>query len=231
MAEALKPFTKPGLRKAIIEIHQSLYQLIDEGAIDVLLDFGHSEAAVRSARSKLDDFQRFIGKNKDEIEALRILYSQPYRAGLRYHHVKELRDALRSPPVSLHDPANGLWRLYEALEPEKVTAGGGNALVDLVAIVRHAIEPKEALVPVAEQAEARYQAWLEEKASEGQEFTAEQRRWLDAIKDHIASSLAIERRDFEDVPFNQWGGLGGAWRAFGEDLDGVLAELNERLAA
>ena len=231
MAEALKPFTKPGLRKAIIEIHQSLYQVVDEAAIDVLLDFGHSEAEVESARSKLDDFQRFIEDNKDEIEALRILYSQPYRAGLRYRHVKELRDALRNPPVSLHDPANGLWRLYEALEPEKVTGRGGNALVDLVAIVRHAIKPEEALVPVAEQVEARYRAWLEEKARGGQEFTDEQRRWLDAIKNHIASSLAIERHDFEDVPFNQWGGLGGAWRAFGEDLDGVLAELNERLAA
>ena len=231
MTEALKPFTRPGLRKAIIEIHQSLFQIIDEAAIDVLLDFGHSEAAVESARSKLDDFQRFIADNKDEIEALRILYSQPYRAGLRYRHVKELRDALRNPPVSLHDPANGLWRLYEALAPEKVTGRGGNALVDLVAIVRHAIEPEESLVPVAEQVESRYRAWLEEKARGGQEFTAEQRRWLDAIKDHIASSLAIERQDFDDVPFNQWGGLGGAWQAFGEDLDGVLAELNERLAA
>ena len=108
---------------------------------------------------------------------------------------------------------------------------GGNALVDLVAIVRHAIEPEEALVSVAEQVEARYRAWLEEKTRGRIEFTAEQRRWLDAIKDHIASSLAIERQDFEDVPFNQWGGLGGAWRAFGEDLDDVLAELNERLAA
>ena len=231
MAEALKPFTKPELRRVIMEIDQSLHQIIDEAAIDVLLDFGHSEAAVQSARSKLDDFQQFIEKNKDEIEALRILYSRPYRAGLRYRHVKELRDALRSPPVSLHDPANGLWRLYEALEPEKVTGAGGNALVDLVAIVKHAIEPEEALVPVAEQVRARYQAWLEEKASGGQVFTAEQRRWLDAIKNHIASSLAIERQDFEHVPFNQWGGLGGACRAFGDDLDGVLAELNERLAA
>ena len=231
MAEALKPFSQPQLRRAIVEIAQSLYQIIDEAAIDVLLDFGHSEAAVQSARSKLDDFQRFLQENKDEIEALQILYSRPYRAGLRYRHVKELRDALRNPPVGLHDPANGLWRLYEALEPDKVTGSGGGALVDLVAIVKHAISPEVTLVPVADQVEARYQAWLEEKARRGQEFTAEQRRWLDAIKDHIASSLAIEREDFEDVPFNQWGGLGGAWQAFGEDFDGMLAELNERLAA
>ena len=231
MSRALKPFTKPGLRKAIIDVLQSLYQIIDEAAIDYLLDFGHSEAAVASARSKLDDFQRFLEENKDEIEALRILYSRPYRAGLRYRHVKELRDALRNPPVGIHDPANGLWRLYEALEPERVKGRGGSALVDLVAIVKHAIEPDRPLVPVAEQVEARYREWLAEKEHIGQSFTAGQLRWLDAIKDHIASSLRIEREDFEDVPFNQWGGLGGVYRAFGEELDAVLDELNERLAA
>ena len=132
MAAALKPFTKPELRRAIIEIAESLYQIIDEAAIDVLLDFGHSETAVASARSKLDDFQRFIEDNKDEIEALQILYSRPYRAGLQYRHVKELRDALRNPPVGIHDPASRLWRLYEALEPERVKGRGGSALVDLV---------------------------------------------------------------------------------------------------
>ena len=231
MAEALRPFSRPELRHAIVEIARTVYQIIDEAALDVLLDFGHSDAAVQSARSKLDDFQRFLEENRDEIEALQILYSQPYRAGLRYRHVKELRDALRNPPVGLHNPANGLWRLYEALEPERVKGRGGTALVDLVAIVKHAIRPEGTLVPVADRVEERYREWLEEKARGGQEFTAEQQRWLDAIKDHIASSLMIEREDFEDVPFNQWGGLGGAWQAFGGDLDGVLAELNERLAA
>ena len=60
----------------------------------------------------------------------------------------------------------------------------------------------------ADQVEVRYREWLEEKARGGMAFTVEQRRWLDAIKDHIASSLAIEPDDFEDVPFNRWGGLG-----------------------
>ena len=231
MAEALKPFTKPGLRRAIVEIAQSLYQIIDEAANDVLLDFGHSKAAVESARSKLDDFQRFIEENQDEIEALRILYGRPYRAGLRYRHVKELRDALRNPPVGIHDPANGLWRLYEALEPDRVKGRGGSALVDLVAIVKHAIEPDRPLVPVAEQVDARYREWLAEKEHVGQSFTPGQLKWLDAIKDHIASSLRIEPDDFEDVPFNRWGGLGGVYRAFGDDLNPLLDELNERLAA
>ena len=231
MTEALRPFTQPGLRQAIMEITHSVHQIIDEGTIDVLLDFGHSEAAVKSARSKLEDFQKFLDDNRDRIEALQILYSRPYRAGLRYRHVKELRNALRSPPVALHDPADGLWRLYEALEPDQVKGQGGGALVDLVAIVRHALQPDEPLVPIADQVEERYRAWLEEKADGGQEFTPEQRQWLDAIKDHIASSLVIEQEDFDVVPFNQWGGLGGVYRVFGDGFNPLLDELNERLAA
>lgn len=232
MAKALKPFIiKPELRRLIIEIHKSRHQIIDESAIDVLLDFGHSEAEVQSARSMLGDFQKFIVENKDQIEALRILYSQPYRAGLKYRHVKELRNALRKPPISLQNPEKNLWQIYEVLEPDSVTGTGGNALVDLVAIVKHAIKPDEALVPVADQVEERFQTWLEQKIFRGQKFTTEQKQWLDAIKDHIASSLTIERENFENVPFNQWGGLGRAYRVFGRDLDGVLAELNIRLAA
>jgi type I restriction enzyme R subunit len=231
MAAALKPFTKPVLRDAVLNISRSLEQVIDETTIDVLLDFGYDEAAVEGARTKLADFRKFIEENKEQIEALQILYSRPHRAGLRYRHVKQLAEALKKPPLSLYDPVAGLWSLYEALEPESVQGHGGAALVDLVAIVRHEITPDRPLVPVALQVEARYQEWLEEKQHVGQTFTADQRKWLDAIKDHIAASLTVETEDLQEVPFAQMGGLGAAYLLFGEDLAAVMAELNERLAA
>ena len=231
MTQALRPFTRPGLRRLIVDIGRSFFQVIDETTLDELLGTGFDGSAVERARSKLDDFKQFLEENRDRIEALRILYSRPYRAGLRYRHVKELRDALRNPPVGLPDPASGLWLLYRATEPEKVKRKGGDALVDLVAIVKHAVDPAGPLVPMADQVEERYEEWLAEKARRRQTFTADQRRWLDAIKDHIAKSLAIERDDFEYAPFGQMGGLGAVYRAFGADLDSVLAELNERLAA
>lgn len=62
-------------------------------------------------------------------------------------------------------------------------------------------------------------------------FTPEQRQWLDAIKDHIAKSLAIEQEDFDDVPFSQLGGLGKAHALFGEKLPAILGELNGTLVA
>ena len=37
----------------------------------------------------------------------------------------------------------------------------------------------------------------------GRAFTDEQRRWLEAIRDHIAGSVSIELSSFQLAPFNQ----------------------------
>jgi len=60
-------------------------------------------------------------------------------------------------------------------------------------------------------------------------------------RDHIATSLSIDREDLGLSPFNQRGGLGNpsavalakveAHQLFGEQLPKLLDELNEVLAA
>ena len=35
------------------------------------------------------------------------------------------------------------------------------------------------------------------------------------MKDHIAASFKLEKDDFDDVPFNQRGGLGKVYQLFG----------------
>ena len=104
-------------------------------------------------------------------------------------------------------------------------------LVDVIALVKHALDPDSILAPVGLTVEERYQRWLADQEAGGVRFTPEQRRWLDAIKDHIANSLSIERDDLDEVPFNQIGGLGRAHELFGERLPAILDELNMRLAA
>jgi type I restriction enzyme, R subunit len=54
---------------------------------------------------------------------------------------------------------------------------------------------------------------------------------LGLIRDHIATSLSIDPEDFEYAPFSQRGGLGRVHQLFGEQLPGLLDELNEVLAA
>jgi type I restriction enzyme R subunit len=226
---ALKTFHNPKLREAILSARQELIQVIDESTPDDLVRAGFDAAALDKARSMLTSFRKFIEDHKDEIEALKVLYSRPYRAGLRYRQVKELAAAIQRPPHSLHPER--LWQAFEAVEPDKVRGHGGKQLVDVIALVRHALDPNTPLAPVGLTVEERYGQWLAEQAAAGAAFTPEQRQWLDAIKDHIASSLSIEADDFEGMPFNQLGGLGRAHELFGDKLNAIMDELNLRLAA
>jgi type I restriction enzyme R subunit len=235
MASALKAFHDPKLREAILAAKRSLEQVIDEQTPDQLLRAGFDAQALEKAKSMLTSFREFIDENKDQIEALQVLYSQPYRAGLKFRHVKELASKLNQPPFFV-DPnrpesLTRLWQAYEVVEPDKVRGKGGKQLVDVIALVRHAMDPNTTLAPVGMTVQERYQQWMAEKQTSGVIFTADQRKWLDAIKDHIAASLNIEQDDLEEVPFNSIGGLGRAYELFGDKLMAILDELNQRLAA
>ena len=235
MATALKAFHDPKLREAILAAKRSLEQVIDEQTPDQLLRAGFDAQALEKAKSMLTSFREFLDENKDQIEALQVLYSQPYRAGLKFRHVKELASKLNQPPFFV-DPnrpesLTRLWQAYEVVEPDKVRGKGGKQLVDVIALVRHAMDPNTTLAPVRMTVQERYQQWMAEKQTSGVIFTADQRKWLDAIKDHIAASLNIEQDDLEEVPFNSIGGLGRAYELFGDTLNAILDELNERLAA
>jgi type I restriction enzyme R subunit len=235
MAAALRPFHDPKLREAILGAKRSLEQVIDEQTPDQLLRAGFDAQALEKAKAMLTSFRQFIEENKDEIEALQVLYSVPYRAGLKFRHVKDLAAKLNQPPFYVDpnrpDSLTRLWQAYEVVEPGNVRGKGGKQLVDVIALVRHAIDPSAPLAPVGMTVEERYQQWLADKQAAGFTFTTDQRRWLDAIKDHIASSLAIEQDDLEEVPFNAIGGLGRAYELFGDKLAAILDELNARLAA
>jgi type I restriction enzyme R subunit len=235
MATALKAFHDPKLRDAILAAKRSLEQVIDEQTPDQLLRAGFDAEALEKAKSMLTSFRKFIEDNKDEIEALQVLYSVPYRSGLKFRHVKELAAKLNQPPFFV-DPnrpesLTRLWQAFEVVEPDKVRGKGGKQLVDVIAMVRHAIDPNMQLAPVGITVEERYQQWMTEKQAAGITFTDDQRKWLDAIKDHIAASLNIEQDDLEEVPFNSIGGLGRAYELFGDKLNSILDELNMRLAA
>jgi type I restriction enzyme, R subunit len=63
------------------------------------------------------------------------------------------------------------------------------------------------------------------------QFTPEQRRWLEMMRDHVATSLEIGLDDLDYTPFSAEGGVGRAQQVFGGELGKVLRELNEVLAA
>ena len=156
-----------------------------------------------------------------------MLYERPYRQWLRYDDIKALADALQAPPRSW--TTDRLWQAYQRLDESRVRGSGQRALADIVSLVRFAIGDAEELAPFADHVNQRFSGWLAMQETAGREFTAEQRQWLEAIRDHIAGSVSIEAGDFESVPFNQQGGLMGAYTVFADDLLSIIEELNVEL--
>ena len=104
-------------------------------------------------------------------------------------------------------------------------------MADIVSLVRFAVGEDPELVPFADQVRERFDTWLVAQEQTGRSFTPEQRRWLEAIRDHIAGSVSIGLEDFQYAPFNQQGGLGRAYALFGQELEALLEELNRELVA
>ena len=223
-AAALPFASNPDLRQRLETIHQSYEQTIDTVSKDVVLEAGFTADAARDdARS----FRQFIEDNRDEITALQALYERPYRQRLRYDDIRALADVLQAPPRSW--TTERLWQAYQRLDESRVRGSGQRQLADIVALVRYAIGDADELAPFADHVNRRFEGWLAMQETVGREFIAEQRQWLEAIRDHIAGSVSIEPGDFQYAPFNQWGGIMGAYTVFGEQLQPIIDELNLEL--
>lgn len=105
------------------------------------------------------------------------------------------------------------------------------ALTNIVSLIRHALGEEEVLEPFVVTVEDRFRKWITEQQQNGRKFTPEQEKWLEMIKDHVASSVNIEVSDLENTPFKDKGGAMGAYRVFGDELQKVLEELSGVLAA
>ena len=180
--------------------------------------------------STVASFEQFLAENKDEIDALRFFYSVPHRERLHFKDVKALAAAIQAPPRSW--TPEKLWHAYALLEKKKVKgAGGKRLLTDIVSLVRFALHQEKELRPYPEMVRERFGNWMAQQGNKGRKFSAQQVKWLEMMRDHVATSVEIEVDDFDAAPFVQEGGLGRAAALFGKDLEGVIRELNEVLAA
>jgi len=217
--EACAPFDNPKLRNLLIDLRRRSEQIIDTVSKDVVIYAGVDEQARERAKTIVDTFKKFIEENKDELTALQIIYGKPYgKRHLTYEQIKQLAEAIRKPPYQLTPEL--LWMAYEQLERAKVKgAGPQKLLTNIISLIRFAIGETDVLEPFSHTVDKRFNNWLAEQERMGRRFTSEQMEWLQNIKDHIASSLAVEKDDFELSPFYEKGGLIKAYEVFGNELD------------
>jgi len=229
--EACEVFTSPDLRNLLNDIKKKNEQYIDTISQDTLTNAGWDQQAKEQAEGVVKSFQQFIEDNKDEITALQILYGIPYgQRHVSYEQIEELVRAVEKPPYGL--TTDRLWQAYQQLESSKVKkAPVRKLLTDMISLVRFAMGKETVLQPFADVEQSKFEIWLAEQKSMGREFTSEQVEWLTMIKDHVTTSLSIEMEDFQYPPFYEKGGATKVYNLFGQELDALLKEMNEVLAA
>ena len=232
VAAACAPFDKPELRDVIDSARREHEQLIDHINLDQVTFAGFSQQAEAQAQTVIQTFAAYLKQHKDEIAALSFFYQQPYqRRQLTYDMVEELHEHLSKPPLML--TTEKLWNAYARVQATQVKgADRKRQLTDLVSLVRFALGLEGELKPFADEVDKRFQAWIfRHNAQRGSAFTPEQTEWLRLMKDHIASSCSISRDDFDLPGLSEKGGLQKAWGVFGQELDGLMDELNVELVA
>ncbi len=231
---AAVPFAhQPALREALLEVRKAQDVVVDVLTPDDLLRAGpRPDQALDYDADKalVGAFEAFCRDHRDELDALTVLYGRPYAQRLTRKQLLDLVAAIQRPPRQWTGEA--LWAAYERLERGRVRgASRGRLMTDLISLVRHASGVEPELVSYREQAEARFQNWLAQQANRGRRFTDEQRAWLELIRDRVAVDLEVRVEDLDETPFAERGGLGRGWSLFGEDLEGIVEELNRELVA
>jgi type I restriction enzyme R subunit len=227
--DACKPLDSAELRNLIKAIKKKTDILIDELTTDEVTAAGYD---LKQAEQRTTSFREFIETNKNELLALQILYSQPWpKRRLTYASIKELAQKLADPPH--HLITADVWQAYRRLEASLVRgAPSDKVLTDIISLVRFATGQADVLEPYASRVEQKFNLWIGRQKKAGNDFNEDQMNWLRAIKEYLAANVEIAPADLmRDHPFTEWGGVVAARKVFGVDLNEMLDELAEALAA
>lgn len=221
------------LNSYIENVRKAHAQVIDHINPDQLLNVGWDKDNTEKAKTLIQDFTAWIESHKDEITALQIFYSQPYRRReLTYKMIKDVYELLKTERPLLA-PLH-VWRAYEQLGTPTGSAPSGspkNELIALVSLIRKVSGIDTNLTAFDKTVDKNFQDWVFRKQAGTLKFTEEQMQWLRMIKDYVANSFHIDSDDFDLSPFIANGGLTKMWNLFGEQTDEIIRELNEALAA
>ena len=229
IAEAVKPFHDPNVRDFVENVRRSHEQIIDNVNIDSMVFAGFDAQQEEGAQRVIQTFRAFIEENRDEILALRIIYSQMYRdRPMVISGLKALYEKLKAQGITI----DRLWDCYAIAKPDRVRGRSTiHQLADLIAMIRFEMGCGDNLQPFAETVNYNFKQWIFRRNAGAVHFTEEQMEWLRLVKDHIAVSLSIEPEDLELSPFDHKGGLGRFYEVFGEEYQKLLDEMNIELVA
>lgn len=218
--EALKPFNSPHFREFLINICSKTSIYVDELAVDEVINSEHS---VENANITIKNFREFININKDELDALSIIYNNSYKnRKLTYKSIDELNQKLKNENLYISD----IWRAFAFTEKNKVKLikNPEKQLTNLIQLVRFVLGQDKELQDFSSIANSRFNLWRGRQIKKGITFSEEQDRFLEIIKDNIISNACIEVDDIQNMCYDE-GGIFKAKKLFGENLEPLLEDI------
>ncbi|HEB57404.1 MAG TPA: DEAD/DEAH box helicase [Gammaproteobacteria bacterium] len=210
-------------------IRRDKEQTIDHDNLDNVLRAEWAGDAIENAQKLADEFAEYMQANSNEIDALSIFYQQPYRRReITFEMIQQIMNKLKSDKPRLA-PIR-VWQAYSQMDNYQGKQPI-NDLTALVALIRRACGIDEKLSSYDDTVRKNFQRWiLKHHAGSGEKFNKPQMQWLQMIRDHMITSFHIERDDLDMAPFDAEGGMGKMYQLFGEQMDGLIEEMNEELA-
>lgn len=228
--QAVEPFNGE-LNDYIENVRREHEQIIDTINIDTVTKSEWDTTSIDKATEIVMDFSEYLEANKDEIKALSIFYNQPYnRREITFKMIKEVMDKIKlEKPLLAPDI---VWDAYCTLSGVEGRNKPKDDLTTLVSLIRKACGIDKQLKSFDKTIDENFKNWIfKQNAGQHNRFTTEQVEWLRMIKDHVVSSYHIELDDLDYTPFDSKGGRGKMFQLFGNEMNEIINELNEVLAA
>ncbi len=159
--ELVKPFHNSDLRELIEALRRDNEQIIDESADELLDDKqGYNQ---EKAESCIKSWEQFIKDHQDELDAIQLIYNQPYQQRhLSYEQIEKLAEEIEQPPYNLAPIA--VWKAYEQLEKAKVKgAPPEKLLTNIVSLIRFSTGLSNVLEPFNELVNNRFENWIKQQ--------------------------------------------------------------------
>ncbi|WP_257288476.1 DEAD/DEAH box helicase family protein [Endozoicomonas sp. SESOKO2] len=218
------------LNNLLENIRKDNEQTIDVENLDELEQAEWAGDAKENAEKLTKELSDWLQEHKDEITALSIFYDQPHRRReITFDMINDLLTTLKQDRPVLA-PVR-VWQAFAQLD-EVQDKQPLNELTALVALIRRVCGIDGKIDTFGDTVNRNFKNWIfKHHQGNPDKFTEEQMDWLRMIRDHISSSFHFERDDLDYSPFNKKGGLGQMYHLFGEQMDGLIDELNEELVA
>ncbi len=175
------------------------------------VDHGFDAAAKEKAENMVRSFKEYIEQHRNEIAALQILYSRPYRQRLTEECLRELEEKLK-PDFGAY-PVENLWSAFSQFRHTSSgpTSSATRRFTDLVSSSVSRWNKNRFSSPLSNMYAPDSLSGSKTKRREGITFTADQMAWLEKMRDYVSASGSVDREHLEADNV-----LGPIYRAFGE---------------